>query len=64
MFPQLAAAYAPWRDGDTGPLHAAAAAGRSHWQNCCELALGLHRDLGNDAQARIEALIGAQHIRL
>jgi hypothetical protein len=57
LFPRLATAYEAWHAGDEGrALSAATAVGVAHWRDVGARMLGLHANLGADAEGAIEAL--------
>jgi len=58
LAPELAAAYRDWASGGgERALHRAAKSGLAHWRGVADTLLALHREHGEAAAARIEALI-------
>jgi hypothetical protein len=65
LFPRMGGAYAAWRGGDRGRvLREVAESGAAHWERVCMQILALHREQQGAADAAIEGLGAAAHVRL
>lgn len=63
IFPGLARAYVEWLErGDSEPLAAIAALGRSHWERIARAMIELHQECGPEAARRIQRLVSDNYL--